>query len=363
MKTLLFLNGPEGCQMGIEDGFSYLQYTGEISDLKWFYFNAFTINDNSSDCLSKMIDVASNFRPQLIVFFHIGNFPITNEFLVKLRQLPSKPIIVYDEGDMYGGWVKPLTRSMKSILKHADIVSIRGLGKWYESVKKYNSNIIYTPHSNSLLRQTKNLIPTEFKKDKLIFIGNKVTSRLGRVFRLPGAWGRENLVNYLSNYFSGKLKLYGNGWNDYSGNMGILEFNNQVKICASSLIQVSYEHYPNIPYYFSDRLPIALASGQIYVCHYHNGYENIFHGCDFIYFFKTTKESIDIINYILSLDSKELNEKSIRAKIFADKFLSPEIVWGNFYRAITNKDHFENENQIPENIRINNSSSIKSSNR
>jgi len=41
MKTLLFLNAREGSQTGQEDGFTYLQNIGKISDLKWFYFEEF----------------------------------------------------------------------------------------------------------------------------------------------------------------------------------------------------------------------------------------------------------------------------------------------------------------------------------
>ena len=46
MKTLLYLNGPEGWQTGIEDGFSYLQSTGVIEELKWFYLHDFSKKNN-----------------------------------------------------------------------------------------------------------------------------------------------------------------------------------------------------------------------------------------------------------------------------------------------------------------------------
>lgn len=334
MKTLLFLNGPEGSQAGVEDGFTYLHSEGEISALKWFYFEDFSQKNSSIQCILKIIEIANEFLPELIVFFHISNFPINNELLSKLRKLPSQPLIIYDEGDIYGGFSKPISSSMKTMFKFSDIVSIRGLGKWYKTVKKYNKNVIYTPHCNSLYRLTKNIVPNEVKKEKIVFIGNRVKSVLGRIFRLPGALGREQCVENICKYFPTKFNLYGKDWTGFPGDMGKLEFFKQADICSNTLIQVSYEHYPNVPFYFSDRLPIALASGQIYVCHFHKGYDVIFKNCDFIYTFKTAKESIDLINYILSLNSKELYNKSICAKEFADKFLSPEIIWGNFIRNI-----------------------------
>ena len=334
MKTLLFLNDQEGSQTGIEDGFTYLQSNGMIDSLKWFYYNDFSGKTSSNQCILKMIEIASEFLPELIVFFHISNFPVKDRFILILKNLSSKPIIVYDEGDMYGGWSKPVTASMKVMFRLSDIVSIRGLGHWYETVKMYNNNVIYTPHSNSLLRWTRNIVPVEFKCDKLVFIGNRVRSRLGNLRRLPGARGREDFVKNICKYFPKEFKLYGQGWTGFPGDQGRIGFREQADVCVKSILQVSYEHYPNIPYYFSDRLPIALASGQIYVCHYHQGYENIFKGCDFIYFFNSTKEAIDIIKYILSLDSSALYQKSVHAKIFADSMLSPEIIWPNLLKNI-----------------------------
>jgi len=281
-----------------------------------------------------MIEIANEFLPELIVFFHISKFPVNDRFVLQLKNIRSKPVIVYDEGDMYGGWSKPATASMKVMFRLADVISIRGLGHWYETVKKYSNNIVYTPHSNSLLRWTRNIVPVELKCDKLIFIGNRVQSRLGNLRRLPGARGREDFVKDICKYFSRELKLYGRDWTGFHGDQGKIGFHQQIDVCVNSIMQVSYEHYPNIPYYFSTRLPIALASGQIYVCHYHQGYENIFKGCDFIYFFNSTKEAIDIINYLLSLDSIVLYQKSLRAKMFADRMLSPEIIWLDFLNNV-----------------------------
>lgn len=334
MKVLLFLNGPEGCQMGIEDGFSSLQKSGMISTLKWFYYNDYSAKHSVKECLNEILNISKNYNPDLIVFFHICDFPISINLIDELKKIPSKPIIAYDEGDMYGGISKRVSKSMKVLFKNADIVSIRGLGKWYDTVKKYNKNVIYIPHSNSLIRYTNLLDPKQSIEENIIFIGNRAQSRLGRLYRLPGAWAREKFVFKLGHHFNRRIKIYGDGWQEISANMGKLEFTKQVEVCANSLIHVSYEHYPNIPYYFSDRLPIALASGQIYVCHYHQGYENIFRECDFIYFFKDIDESIDIINFLLSLDRNQLLEKCKKAKKFSDQFLSPFITWQNFIIAI-----------------------------
>lgn len=334
MKTLLFLNGPEGWQSGIEDGFVHLRDIGEISELSWFYFEAFAKNNNTKDSILKMLELVNEFQPKLIIFFHVGKFPISIDFITNIKQCGSKPKLVYDEGDMYGGWAKPITKSMKILFSNSDIVSIRGLGKWYKTIKKYNNNVVYTPHSNSLYRISKDKELKTEKKYRFIFIGNKVTSYFGKIRRLNGSKEREKIVRVIADNFPNQIKIFGKGWNGIKGYQGLLDFNKQVDVCLNSWVQISYEHYPKIPLYFSDRLPIALSSGQIYVCHYHDGYENMFINTDFIYFYKDKNELLDILVYLNSLSEEQLYNKSIRAKEWCEINLSPLTVWSNLYNAI-----------------------------
>lgn len=335
MKTLLFLNGSEGWQTGIEDGFNYLQSQGVVTDLKWFYFEEFAKKTSSKRCMLKMIEIANEILPDLIVFFHIGKFSIKKDFLNELKGLASKPILVYDEGDMYGTWAKPITPSMKVLIKGTDIVSIRGFGKFYSSIARLNKNIIYTPNHVDIARFYKQNVSLISRKYPITFIGNRVKPIiLSTIRRMPGARGREKFVFELGKVFPKSFKLFGNGWRNFLGNQGPIDFQKQIEIIQESLITVDYEHYPNIPYFFSNRLPIALFSGTIYVCHYHQGFENIFRNCDFIFFFKSNNEAISIIKFLQSLDTNEINERSKRARIFALENYTPEVVWKNFYENI-----------------------------
>lgn len=340
MKVLLLLNGPEGFQTGIEDGFKLLQSNGEIKDINWFYYESYKNRFSAENCISRILELCIEFQPNLIVFFHIGRFPITKKIVDILKNIASRPIIVYDEGDMYGGFSKPITSSMKILMKECDLVSIRGLGNWYRKVKSLNNNIIYTPHCNSIYRFMKDITINQNRDNNIVFIGNSVKSRVGNIRRLSGAKGRESLVKYIDNNFNDCFLLYGKGWEDVTANKGSLEFIKQAEVCNKSWIHLSYEHYPEIPYYFSDRLPIALSAGQIYICHYHEGYDNIFKNCDFIYFFRTNEEAVDIINYVKSLSTKELMSKSKNAKLFSDTHLSPYVIWKNFLKdCIVAKDN------------------------
>lgn len=335
MKVLLLLNGPEGWQTGIEDGFTHLVSTGELTELKWFYFDDYLKKHSFQVCISKILEVSVEYLPDMIVFFHIGKFPINNEFINSLKNLSSKPAIVYDEGDMYGGIAKPVPESMKLLFKTADVISIRGLGKWREQVYRYNRKVIYTPHHADISRFNKEPYINETRQNDMILIGNRVKPRfLSSIRRMSGAKGRENFVKKISETFGTKFKLYGNGWEQYNSNKGSVDFQEQMEYYKNSWVTVAFEHYPEIPYYFSNRLPIALLSGSLYVCHYHKGYEKIFQEGDFIFFFKSSDEAIDIIKYIFSLNEVELLERSKRASEYAKKHFTPEVIWSNFLKNV-----------------------------
>lgn len=336
MKTLLFLNGKKGSQMGIEDGFNYLYESNTISKLKWFYFEAYSKKTSSIKCMDKMLEIANDYSPELIIFFHISKFPINKEFILRLKNIDSKPIITYDEGDMYGGWAKPITPSMKILIKYSDVISVRGLGSFYDTIYKVNKNIVLTPNNNWLHRLTKDLIINPKKKIKIISIGNRINSRLGNLFRLPGAYERERLIKNISSIFKNNFSLYGNGWKGYYADRGPINFNDQPKLCNESWIQLTYEHYPDIPFFFSDRIPIALSSGQIVVTNYKKGYDELFKGTEFIYFYKNVFDAIEILYYLTSLSEEQLYEKSQQAKEWSDKNLNPEIVWANLFNRILN---------------------------
>lgn len=335
MRTFLLLNGPEGCQTGIEDGFNFLKAIGEISELEWFYLDNFSKEAGSDAALIRAIEIATEFQPSLIVIFHIGKFPITDNFVSTLRNLASKPMLVYDEGDMYGTWAKPILKSMNTIIKRADVVSIRGLGKFYEQIAKLNNRIIYTPHHADIARYDKEPYLLTEKKNKLVLIGNRVRPRfMSSIRRLPGANERECFVKTMGAAFPNNFVLHGNGWDGFTGNQGPVDFYKQLDVYRESWITVAYEHYPEIPYYFSNRLPIALMTGSLYVCHYHKGYENIFKDCDFIFFFDTNEEAIDIVNYIHSLSKEDLLERSKRARAFSLKYFHPNVIWANFFHNV-----------------------------
>ncbi|MBC5992534.1 glycosyltransferase family protein [Pontibacter cellulosilyticus] len=353
-KVFLLLNGKMGWQTGIEDGFGYLKIKGEIDELEWFYYDDFSLKNGKDAALREIVEICQSYLPTLIVIFHINKFPITSKYITFLKSIASSPIIAYDEGDMYGSWAKPVTPQMRDLIKCVDIVSIRGLGKFYNVISELNKNVIYTPNHADIARFDKEPCINIQRDNKLILIGNKNKPKaFSLIRRLPGASGREKLVQCLGKAFKDEFKIYGNGWDGFVGNQGPVDFQDQLEVFRNTWITVSYEHYPDVPYFFSNRLPIALLAGSLFVCHYHQGYDKIFKGQDFIFFFKSNDEAIDVINYVLSLSKEDLIDRSLRARNFALNNYHPNVVWSKFYSNVMDcvayKRKYEQVNNISSN--------------
>lgn len=335
MKVLLFLNGFEGCQTGIEDGFLNLVQEKQITELKWFYYLEYAKQHSAAEAREEMLKLASDLQPDVIVFFHIGNLSVDKNFIMKFKNLQSSPLLVYDEGDMYGTWAKPVYKSMKVMFSLADVVSIRGLGAFEDTVRKSARNVIYTPHHNDIARHLQDPFVLAENKEEIILIGNRIKPRfLSKIRRLPGAVGRESFARAMASYFPDQFHLYGNGWNDFECNRGPVGFYEQNEYYRNALITVAYEHYPEIPYYFSNRLPMALMNGSLYVCHYHGGYDEIFPKDDFIFFFRSNEEARDIIEQLRSMSPEDLRLRSERAREFALQHYHPNVIWSNFFTKI-----------------------------
>ena len=334
MKALLLIHGKLNSEISIEQSFEQMSQEGIFTDIKVFYYMDFYLQFGRYRTNKEIKDLSITFLPDYIFLFHVTKFPLDQNLLNAIKQIKSKPKLIYDEGDIYGGWAKPITKSMKLVMRNSDFVSIRGKGSWLKRIQKYNSNIIYTPHCASLSHLLKNNQLLKTRNRKFVFIGNSVKSIFGNIRRLSGAKEREQFVNSMSLLFPKEFQVFGRGWGKLKTNKGPIEFKEQLFIDLNNWFHVSYEHYPNVSHYYSDRLPIALLAGQIYLTHFHEGYDEIFAGCEFIFFFKTHQEAIKQIEYLASLSDEELLKLSNEAHEFAKQNMLPEVVWKKTVQSI-----------------------------
>lgn len=334
MIILNLLNGPEGCQIGIEDGFQSLKDSGMISNVYNFYLKAHIDKKGLSDTLSTVYEMAKTLAVEVVIVYHLSNCHIPKDFFLKLKNLPSKPTLVYDEHDGYERFRKPFSQPMKTAISEAHIISLCGLGSIVKMIeKKHRPKVVYTPHHTTIQRFDLGWQPTLKRKYDVLLIGNKLTSRIP-FKRLSGAKIRKDLVRQLGECFGDRFAVYGNGWEGFIGNKGPLDFEKQFDAIRESWLTVGVDHCTGMSYYFSDRLPISMCSGVAHICHYHIGYELLFKYANELLWFKAPNEAIDIIKVTLSKGTSHLITLGENGRKKALKSLTPTIVWGNLIKTI-----------------------------
>lgn len=334
MRILNLLNGSEGSQFGMEDGFQFLKQSGRIEAVYNFYYSEFYKKNNLSVTLGKIKEIAVTIDANVIIIFHVGNCPIPKEFYRELKSLKSKPILVCDEHDGFEKFRKPLPKATQIAMSEAHIISLCGLGSIVSLIPKNDRyKIIFTPHLTSIQRFDKQWTPTRTRKYDVIMIGNRIKSKIP--FKsLTGTCEREKLVKMLGNCYQERFAVYGRGWDGFTGNKGPIDFKKQIETIRESWLTIGFDHCTGMSFYFSNRLPISMFAGVAHVCHYHLGYELLFEQGKDLFWFKSLNEAIDITRMMLSRGPSYLIKLGIDGRKKAIECFSPEVVWGDFVETI-----------------------------
>lgn len=274
--------------------------------------------------LDRLHGIANEFQPDIILWQHISRFGATREDFIRLKIIESHPTLVYHEADMYGGLIKPPSREMLALARESDLVFIAGLGIWAQWLRARGvHNLRYIPKFvHHALFDTPWEPPLDRDFD-IVMIANMVDSRLpipGR--RMPGAAERAKLARTLRRIHGDRFALFGRNWERYGLSATSIPSIEQTNVMRRSWMSVIWDHYPDVPYYFSDRLPISLFSGVLHVTNYHPGYEVLFrNGHDLIYC-KTVDDMIDAIDCCLGRPKKDLIEIGCNGRDYARKHLT-----------------------------------------
>ena len=87
---------------------------------------------------------------------------------------------------------------------------------------------------------------------------------------IPGEAGRFALVHRLRRASGVRFHLWGVGW-PRGWSRGLLPFPDQLQTLTDYRVSACWDHYPEYPGYFSNRLPIAMLAGRHHVTTDHGG--------------------------------------------------------------------------------------------
>lgn len=153
---------------------------------------------------------------------------------------------------------------------------------------------------------------------------------------MPGSYDREQLVRTLGAVFGPRFAVYGHGWDGFAGNRGPIAFDRQHEILQRCWVSVGYDHYPGTPFYFSDRLPIALMSGVAHIVHYHPGYETLFENERHLLWATSVQGLVETTRYALERGPAFLIEVGVHGRELAMQTLLSEVVYAEMIETIRN---------------------------
>ena len=306
-----------------------------------FLFEANKVGETTS-WEERLIDLANDFQPSVIFWQHIGKLPITVDLIKQLKGLPNKPLLIYHEGDIHGKFRSRITPSMKILARFSDITFLVGLGENAELFKKAGARkIIYSPHSVDTTRFGHDWNRTTQGRRGVVMIANHIISKpiIQHIppLRFPGILEREKFALNLYKHFGDRFKLYGRGWEKYPFSIGLLPYDDQEIALRQHLVSVNWDHFPDIPFYFSDRLPISMISGVVHTTNYHPGYELMFKNGEEMVYYQTIKDAIDIIDWMLCQPDKYLIDMGYAGEQYARKNLTSNIVYRRMIEIIKNE--------------------------
>jgi hypothetical protein len=330
-------------QVGPRAAFNEMVVDQTLSDYQVFSFldEANKVGETSS-WEKRLVYLAKDMQPNVIFWQHIGNLPLSTDLINQLKGLSSKPLLVYHEGDVYGRFRKRITPSMKILAKHSDITFLVGLGENAELFKNAGArNIKFSPHSVDTIRFGHDWNQNTQGRSGVVMIANHIISKpfIQQVppLRLPGILEREQFALKLHNHFGDRFKLYGRGWEKYPFSSGIVPYDEQEIVLRQHLVSVNWDHFPNTPFYFSDRLPISLISGVAHTTNYHPGYELLFKNGEQLIYYQTINGAVDIIDWMLCQPDKYLIDMGHAGEQFARNNLTANIVYKQMIRIIKNE--------------------------
>jgi hypothetical protein len=336
---LVYEGGKNASDLDFDSRTAFRELTedGLLSSVITFpYYADWLQHQDASVTQKKIIEHVRNEKPDIIFWHHIKQFPVTDEFFNELRAQHPKVCLVYHEGDPYARNIKKITPSMKVLIRHADLIFWVGLGHLREfAIENGGKRVYLAPHVFDTERFWTPWEPTLKREFDITMIASSGKARLP--FRyLPGGRNRQKCVDVLTKNFGNRFALYGHGWKPSVSYRGPVPFAEQHKAIRNSWISANWDHFDDINFYASNRLPISMAAGVPHITTYHKGFDYLYKTVPGgLYFANSPSEVADIACYLLSKPVEELVDEGKKASEYAYAHLRASVVYKNMLKKIS----------------------------
>lgn len=317
-------------QVGGRAAFHEMEQGGAIKELSIYSFLAdFRVDRKKTRSQNKLLEIVRAFQPDIIFWQHLDDFPVDGDLIRAIRACGSSPLLAYHEADPFDRVFKPLNKGVKTLYAEADIFFTVALGmarRQFEEVKIHphfyylpscvdrERFVISSPNSNS-----------PGTKYDAVMVGNIVTRF--RVIKYSDSTERIRLARGLAKLFGDRFAVFGRGWPSGTNCNGPFPYEKQAEILQESRMSIIWEHYREHTFYFSDRLPIALAAGIPFITSRRGGYDTLFSRTPGIFYVDTIEDALDTALYLRSLPSEEITEMGAAARKWMLENLETRVVF------------------------------------
>jgi len=275
LRVLLLTNAETGELTGQRDGFARLEKDGSIESFAWAAPKMIARSKGEPGALREILEIIRAKRPNVIVQLTPSGFPFTEDWFRCVAAAPSRPILLYWEGDAWSRWSKPVSPEMRLCWKAADVVFTVAAGRQRKLIESHGGrDVRFVPNTYDHIRYAEeeaNEPQTRGDYSDVAVIANWWGNRYF-ISRLPGARQRFRLVRALQKDARIPLAVYGRNWTG-RGVRGPIPFGDQAAVARSALITTSWDHFPSYAGFYSNRLGIHLLAGRAHVTTLHPGSE------------------------------------------------------------------------------------------
>lgn len=272
------------------------------------------------------------FAPDILFVQHLQDTDMRAAFWRRLRDEHPRVTVVFHDDDAYDPFAKRIDGATAAIAAAADLVLLSGLGRLSRLFQRNGARAVGYMPSCFMGERFGRLDPAVAKKTtNVVMIGSHGRRARLRFLYLPGGRRRAQFVRRMSNTFGDGFTLYGGGWDGFVPSHGVLPYFEQEQAIQRARFTANWDHYDKLAYYFSDRLPISLATGVPHVTTWHVGYDQIFAGCPGFYPCRTVDEAVDTCLWLSSRSDEELLEQGLGARRWVFENMEANVV---FKRAL-----------------------------
>ncbi|MCZ7663145.1 MAG: hypothetical protein M5U22_09560 [Thermoleophilia bacterium] len=247
-------------QEGIVESFCVVPYLARLN-------SSLTVDEIADEVVAGAHEV----RADIVLWAHTQGLHSAANCAARLRSV-GVAAIGYWDGDWYHPYRNPFPGECLALCSVSDVAFVQGDGLLVGLLHRAGcEDVRYVPASTDD-RFVAQPARSEYDWD-LVMIGNRISSRLP--FKdMPGAILRRKLVRMFERRLGNRFAVFGHGWTGASA-QGPVDYEKQAEAYGLGIASLGCNNWFT-RYYFSDRLPIAMASARPSIYYQGEGYDEVF---------------------------------------------------------------------------------------